>query len=74
MAMDTANKRASAMQPRCAWRGLWPIPDGTIGQGDRQQTSFMYSGILPESPSSTSLVGQWVNVMDFRSSNQRIET
>lgn len=60
MAMDTASKRSSAMNLRCPWRGLWPMPDGTIGQGDRSHTSFMYSGIpgdeVPESTTTVSAV------------------
>jgi len=45
MAIDTAAKRASALsffQLGC----LLPIPDGTIGQGDRQHLAGFYSGIL----------------------------
>jgi len=40
--IDTRNKRASAMNPACPWRGLWPEPDGTISTGDRAQIDFMY--------------------------------
>lgn len=43
--MDTASKRSSAMNIGCPWRGLWPLPDGTVGQLDRQHTAFMYAGI-----------------------------
>ena len=28
------------------WRGLWPLPDGALDQGDRQQTAGLYRGIL----------------------------
>ena len=49
MAIDTAAKRASALsffQLGC----LLPIPDGTIGQGDRQHLAGFYSGILAAAP------------------------
>ena len=60
MAMDTASRRASAINLSCPWRGIWPIPDGSIGQGDRLQTAFMYAGIpgdeVPDASSSVSAV------------------
>lgn len=43
--LDTASKRISSV-------GLWgvalalPLPDGTLGQGDRQHIAASYSGIL----------------------------
>jgi len=46
MAVDSAAKRASAtlfLVP-CLCPGVFP--DGTIGQGDRQASSWSYSGIL----------------------------
>lgn len=27
------------------WRGILPLPDGTVHQADRQVVAFMYSGI-----------------------------
>jgi len=44
--MDTAAKRASAVNVGSPWRGILPFPDGVIDQGDRQTVAFMYSGIL----------------------------
>ena len=47
MAIDSRSKRASSV----ALFGLLlapVLPDGTIGQGDRQHIAFMYSGILAE--------------------------
>ena len=44
MAVDTAQKRASAMYPLCPWRQTIPLP-GTITQPDRQQLAYVYSGI-----------------------------
>jgi hypothetical protein len=46
MAIDTAAKRASAINPGSPWRAHVPFPDGAIGQGDRQAVAFWYSGIL----------------------------
>lgn len=48
VALDTRNKRCSAMAVRLPFLiglGL-PLADGTIAQGDRQHTVQMYSGIL----------------------------
>lgn len=46
MAVDTDNKRFSAMNISCPWRGIAILPSGTIGQAARQAVLFMYSGIL----------------------------
>ena len=53
MAIDTAAKRGSAINPGCPWRSHLPIPDGTIGQGDRQAVAFWYSGILAGTATTT---------------------
>lgn len=44
MAIDSAQKRHSAIHPNCPWRSTVPIP-GTIDQADRQQLAYVYSGI-----------------------------
>ena len=47
MAVDTQQKRMSALNPGCPWRG--PLVDASesgITQGNRQAAAFMYSGIL----------------------------
>jgi len=44
--LDTREKRASAINVGLPWRGLLPLPDGTIGQADRQQLATLYAGIL----------------------------
>lgn len=49
MAVDTAQKRCSAMHLASPWRSLLPFPN-TITQPDRQQVPFMYSGILAGAP------------------------
>jgi hypothetical protein len=46
MAADTARKRYSAMHMGCPWRGVLPLPDGTVAQGDRQTVLFLYAGEL----------------------------
>lgn len=43
--MNTPLKRASAMFVTSPWRGILPLPDGTVHQADRQVVAFMYSGI-----------------------------
>lgn len=57
MALDTANKRLSAIHLGSPWRGLLPIPDGTLNQGDRQHVMFFYSGILAEAPATITIFG-----------------
>lgn len=49
MAIDTRDKRASAIEVGLPWRGLLPVPDGGLNQGDRQQVAFMYRGVLAQS-------------------------
>lgn len=44
--MNTAAKRASAINVGSPWRGVLAYPDGTVDQGDRQAAAFMYSGVL----------------------------
>ncbi len=46
MAVDTAAKRASAINVASPWRMVLPPPDGTISAGDRQAVALLYSGIL----------------------------
>ena len=61
MALDTAVKRASAINVTAPWRGLLPFPDGTIDQGDRQATAYQYSGILAGggSPAASDAFFHW---------------
>ncbi len=46
MAVDTRNKRASVIALALPFTILGGNPDGTIDQADRQQTAWVYSGIL----------------------------
>lgn len=46
MALNSMQKRMSAMNPACPWRG--PLEDATeagFNVGNRQAADFMYSGI-----------------------------
>lgn len=47
MALDTRNRRASALACGLAFLTVLPAPDGlTLDQGDRQQVAALYRGIL----------------------------
>jgi len=46
MAIDSPAKRSSALDHEEVWQWGAPLPDGTIGQGDRQHSIWSYSGIL----------------------------
>lgn len=43
--MDTPSKRLSTLDWDQVWNSGLPIPDGSIGQGDRFQGTWTYSGI-----------------------------
>ena len=44
--LDTRNKRSSALGIDLSFLRVYEDPDGTINQGDRQQTALKYEGIL----------------------------
>ena len=46
MAIDSAAKRQSAMMVFVPIHSRVPLPDGTVGQIDRQTLIMMYGGIL----------------------------
>lgn len=52
MALDTRNKRASAVGLALAWRMVLPHPDGTIATADRQQAALCYAGIDADAPTA----------------------
>lgn len=52
MALDTADKRSSAIGVGLPWRPMLPLPDGALDQGDRQHAGYAYRGILAEAPPS----------------------
>lgn len=45
MAVDTRSKRASVLGIGLAAALTLPLPDGTVGQADRQHVAFCYPGI-----------------------------
>lgn len=45
MAIDSRDKRSSAIHVGLPWRGMYPLPDGTIGQEDRQHAATFYRGV-----------------------------
>lgn len=46
MALDSRDKRASAIAVGLSWRTVYPVADGSINEGDRQQSAGWYRGIL----------------------------
>jgi hypothetical protein len=48
MALDSAQKRYSAMNTMSPWRGTPALPSGTIGGAIRQAIAFLYSGIVAQ--------------------------
>jgi len=49
MAIDTAQKRMSAINPRCPWRGpMVAAAEAGFSVGNRQAAAFMYSGIAAD--------------------------
>jgi hypothetical protein len=48
--LDTAAKRNSSLDYEEIWQWGAPLPDGTIGQGDRQHSIWSYSGIAFGAP------------------------
>lgn len=53
MAVDTRNKRASCLGIGHITRSVLPDPDGTVGQEDRQQCAYSYSGLQAGLPAET---------------------
>lgn len=50
--LDTRAKRSSSVNLLKSYQLALVTPDGTIAQGDRQQTAWTYSGILAANPST----------------------
>ena len=46
MAIDTENKRRSAVQNALPFLAVLPVADGSLNQADRQHVSWLYRGIL----------------------------
>ena len=54
--LDTRSKRASSVQVLQPALLAPVLPDGTIGQGDRQHTAHAYSGIAASAPGGVTLM------------------
>ena len=50
MAIDTRDKRASAISAGIPFIVIAPLADGTIDAGDRQMVADVYSGIAADAP------------------------
>lgn len=53
MAIDTALKRFSAINHGNPWRGIFPIPDGSVDDEDRLIAAFLYGGLAIGGASDT---------------------
>lgn len=53
MAIDSAVKRSSAINPRSPWRGILPIPDGTTTPAERATVVYLYGGLAAAAASDT---------------------
>ena len=61
MAIDTENKRRSALHCGPPFLPMFPVADGTIAQADRQTATWQYAGILAGSPAeATTAVQRYV--------------
>lgn len=63
MAIDTRDKRSSAINIGSPWRGMLPLPDGAINQGDRQHVAFLYRGIAASGGSTPAAEGSHIGQM-----------
>ena len=57
MAVDTRNKRASAILFALPFGRVFPAPDGTIATADRKHIGFSYPGIAAGAPAEESSEG-----------------
>lgn len=65
MAVDSAAKRASATLFLVPSYAVGVFPDGTIGQGDRQASSWSYSGILAAGAGPSTIISQTRSIARF---------
>lgn len=56
--LDTRNKRESAIGIDFPWMHVYPNPDGTIGQPDRQHSAYKYSAIAAAAPAGEGTIVQ----------------
>lgn len=66
MALDTRNRRASAVAFAIGHGRVWPNPDGTIDQPDRQHIAWVYPGITASAPGTpeVEVFGNGVSIPD----------
>lgn len=57
MALDNRNRRASAITPSLPWRGMWPLPDGTLASEERYLMGGMYAGLIATPPVVLDVIG-----------------
>ena len=55
--LDTRNKRSSGLHVTLPWRGLFPLPDGTVSAADRQHADGQYSGIAAAAAQQATILG-----------------
>jgi hypothetical protein len=67
MAVDTRNKRASCISFDLSAGRVWPDPDGTLNQADRQHVALKYPGILAVGPPAPSTAGDPSIYVKYRS-------
>ncbi len=64
-AIDTENRRRCVESTRRTRRAM-PVPDGSVGNGDRAQLAWSYRGFLDDGLSSTGstgttqAIGSWI--------------
>jgi hypothetical protein len=58
VAVDTRNKRASAIQPGLLSFRIWPNPDGSLATiADRVHMGWLYAGITPSAVVAATVLG-----------------
>ena len=65
--LDSRSKRASSVNLLKPYTTSMVLPDGTLGQGDRQHTAWAYSGILAGAAAggSTDTIPMWQLINGF---------
>ena len=66
MAIDTRNKRASALVLIKPWMIVPPYGDGTIDAADRSHLAFLYAGIVLEEPAVVVVPCSWMFVPTWK--------
>ena len=61
--LDTRSKRASSVNVLKPWTLALVLPDGAIGQADRQHSAWAYAGILASGGAALPTVGNGERVV-----------